>query len=163
MAGIAPLKITPYRRSMARIPIPGVGDIGTWPKFFGVNETWYAKPDAGALLVSPADEDRVPPQDAWPEDMVLAEGLAKYENMVTVPVQRLLSSWAGLRSFAPDRTLVLGPEPSNDSFIWSAGQGGYGMQTAAAASQLMADLAFGHTSELDGDTITALRPDRLRG
>ena len=162
MAGIAPLGITPYRRSMARIAVPGADTIGSWPMFFGVGESWYAKPDAGALLVSPADEDPLPPQDAWADDMVLAQGLARYENMVTVPVTRLLSSWAGLRSFAPDRTLVLGPDPLDDSFIWSAGQGGYGMQTAAAASQLVADLTLGHASELAPDMIAALRPDRLR-
>lgn len=162
MAGIAPLGIQPYRRSMARIAMPDVGDLSRWPMFFGVNESWYAKPDAGALLVSPADEDPMPPQDAWADDMVLAQGLALYENMVTVPVLRLLASWAGLRSFAPDRTLVLGPDPSDDSFIWSAGQGGYGMQTAPAASQLVSDLAFGHPCELEADVIAALTPARLR-
>ena len=67
--------------------------------FFGVGESWYAKPDAGALLVSPADEDVVAPQDAWADDMVLAEGLARYEGMVRTPVTRLLASWAGLAQF----------------------------------------------------------------
>ena len=57
---------------------------------FGAGESWYAKPDAGALLVSPADEDPQEPHDAWPDDMVLAEGLARYEAHVTEPVTRLL-------------------------------------------------------------------------
>lgn len=101
MAGIAPLGILPYRRSMARLPAPDGHDLRTWPMLFGTGESWYAKPDAGALLVSPSDEDAVEPHDAWADDMVLAEGLARYEAMVTVPVTRLLASWAGLRSFAP--------------------------------------------------------------
>ncbi|MGR3607032.1 NAD(P)/FAD-dependent oxidoreductase, partial [Sulfitobacter sp.] len=82
LAGIAPLGIVPHRRSMARIAAPGGQDPARWPMFFGVGETWYAKPDAGALLVSPADEDPVEPHDAWPDDMVLAEGLDRYQTMV---------------------------------------------------------------------------------
>ncbi len=161
MAGIAPLGITPYRRSMARIPAPGGHDVNKWPMFFGVGETWYAKPDAGALLVSPAEEDPVEPHDAWADDMVLATGIARYEEMVTEPVTRLLASWAGLRSFAPDRALVLGPDPSDASFIWSAGQGGYGFQTAPAASQLVADLVMGRSPLIAPDVVAQLTPDRL--
>lgn len=161
MAGIAPIGITPYRRSMARIPAPGGHDVSRWPIFFGVNEAWYAKPDAGALLVSPADEDPVEPHDAWADDMVLAQGLDRYEQHVSEPVTQLLTSWAGLRSFAPDRTLVLGQDPENPAFIWCAGQGGYGFQTAPAASQLLADLTLGRTPQIDVATVNKLSPSRL--
>lgn len=163
MAGIAPIGITPHRRSMARIPAPGGHDLSQWPMFFGVGETWYAKPDAGALLVSPAEADPVPAQDAWADDMVLAEGIARYEAVVTEPVTRLLTSWAGLRSFATDGTLVLGPDPTDETFIWCAGQGGYGFQTAPAASKLVAALTLGQTPALPTDVVTALAPLRLRG
>jgi glycine/D-amino acid oxidase-like deaminating enzyme len=162
MAGVAPLGIVPHRRSMARIPAPEDQDLRDWPMFFGVSESWYAKPDAGALLVSPADEDPVDPHDAWADDMVLAEGLARYEAMVRTPVTRLIASWAGLRSFAPDRALVLGPDPDVPSFIWCAAQGGYGFQTAPAASQLLADLTLGRDPALPADLVAQLRPDRLR-
>lgn len=162
LAGVEPIGIRPLRRSMARLPAPGGHDLRHWPMFMGAGETWYAKPDAGKLLVSPADQDPVEPQDAWPDDMVLAEGLARYEEMVSEPVTRLETSWAGLRSFAPDRALVLGPEPENPGFIWCAGQGGYGFQTAPAASQLLADLVTGAIPALDPATVAALRPDRLR-
>ena len=162
MAGIAPLGILPHRRSMARLPAPGGHDVSQWPMFFGVGESWYAKPDAGALLVSPAEEDLVEPHDAWADDMVLAEGLARYEEMVTEPVTRLLTSWAGLRSFSPDRALVLGPEPGDPAFVWCAAQGGYGFQTAPAASQLLADLVMGRTPALPGEIVASLTPDRFR-
>ncbi len=162
MAGIAPLGIVPHRRSMARLPAPVGHDVTRWPMFFGVGEAWYAKPDAGALLVSPAEEDATEPHDAWADDMVLAEGLARYENMVTEPVTRLLTSWAGLRSFSPDRALVLGPDPHDKSFIWCAAQGGYGFQTAPAASQLLADLVMGRTPVLPAEMVAQLTPDRLR-
>ncbi|MGL4280673.1 MAG: NAD(P)/FAD-dependent oxidoreductase, partial [Albidovulum sp.] len=83
MAGVRPLGFTPLRRSMARIPAPGGHDVSAWPMLFGAGEAWYAKPDAGALIVSPAEEDPAVPHDAWADDMVLAEGLARYEEMVT--------------------------------------------------------------------------------
>jgi hypothetical protein len=70
--------------------------------------------------------------------MVLAEGLARYEARVTEPVTRVETSWAGLRTFAPDRCLVLGPDPLDPAFVWCAGQGGYGFQTSPAASALLA-------------------------
>lgn len=161
LAGVRPLGFTPYRRSMARIPAPGGHDLGKWPMLFGPGEDWYAKPDAGALIVSPADEDLMEPHDAWADDMVLAEGLARYEEMVTEPVTRLLASWAGLRTFAPDRVLVIGPDPREPSFFWLAGQGGYGFQTCPAASRLAADLIGGRAPELDPALVAQLAPARF--
>ena len=154
--------LQPMRRSMARIPAPGGHDVSGWPMLFGVGENWYAKPDAGALIVSPADEHPMAAHDAFADDMVLAEGLARYQAMVTEPVTRLLSSWAGLRTFAPDRVLVIGPDPVEPSFIWLAGQGGYGFQTCAAASLLGADLVGGGGLQLEAGLVAALSPGRFR-
>ena len=163
MAGVAPIGLVPHRRSMARLAAPGGHDTRTWPMIFGPGESWYAKPDAGALLVSPAEEDPVEPQDAWADDMVLAEGLARYQEHVTEEVTRPIATWAGLRTFAPDRCLVLGPDPIAPGFVWCAGQGGYGFQSAPAASRLLADLVAGRPPELEAETVAALRPDRFRG
>jgi D-arginine dehydrogenase len=163
LAGVQPLGFTPYRRSMARIPAPGGLDVSRWPAIFGPSGSgeWYAKPDAGALLVSPSEEHVMEPHDAWPDDMVLAEGLARYEEMVTEPVTRLLASWAGLRTFSPDRVLVIGPDAREPSFVWLAGQGGYGFQSCPAASQLVADLIGGRASALDKGLVAALSPSRF--
>ena len=161
LAGVAPLGFQPMRRSMARIPAPGGHDLSKWPMLFGVGETWYAKPDAGALIVSPAEEHPMEPHDAWADDMVLAEGLARYEEMMSEPVGRLVSNWAGLRTFSPDRVLVIGRDPVQPDFFWLAGQGGYGFQSSAAASQLAADLIAGRPSVLDAQTVAALSPARF--
>jgi len=162
LAGVTPLGIVAHRRSMARLAAPGGHDVSKWPMFFGTGESWYAKADAGALLVSPAEEVATHPHDAFADDMTLAEGLDRYEQMVTVPVTRPLATWAGLRSFAPDRTLVLGRDVDMPDFIWCAGQGGYGFQTAPAASRLIADIVNGRTPELGANAVTALDPARLR-
>lgn len=161
MAGINPLGFTPCRRSMARIPAPGGNDVSEWPMMHGPNSSWYAKADAGSLLVSPSEEEPTTPHDAWPDDMVLAEGLDRYASVMTEPVTRLEASWAGLRTHAPDRNLVLGRDIWDNDFIWVAGQSGVGFQTAPAASQLVADLVSGRASELPKATIAALSPARF--
>lgn len=162
LARMDPIGLQPRRRSMARIPAPGGHDVSDWPMMIGAGETWYAKPDAGKLLVSPADADLVAPHDAYADDMVLAEGLARYEELVSEPVTRVETNWAGLRSFAPDGTLVLGPDPQDRSFIWCAGQGGYGFQSAPGASQFVADQVVGNTSMFEQAIVDMLTPDRLR-
>lgn len=161
MAGVATLGLTPLRRSMARIPPPGGHDVAGWPMVFGTGESWYAKPDAGALIVSPAEEDPADPHDAWACDLVLAEGLARYEAMVTEPVTRILANWAGLRTFAPDRIPAIGFAADAPGFVWLAGQGGYGFQTSPAAAALAADLILGRPPAIDDGTLAALSPARF--
>lgn len=161
MAGLAPLGFAPKRRSMARIAVPADMDPSGWVMVFATHEAWYAKPDAGALIVSPSEEDPMPPHDAFADDMVLAEGLARYAAHVTHPVTRLLANWAGLRTFAPDRCLVIGPDPRDRTFLWCAGQGGYGFQTAPASSALLADLVAGRAPALDADLVATLSPARF--
>ncbi|KUF09178.1 NAD(P)/FAD-dependent oxidoreductase [Pseudoponticoccus marisrubri] len=161
LAGAQPIPLTPMRRSAALLPAPGDRALAQWPLFGSVSETWYAKPDAGKLMVSPADEDPVEPHDAWADDMVLAEGLDRYEQAVTVPVTRVETSWAGLRTFAPDRTLVAGFDAQAEGFCWLAGQGGYGVQTAPAMAALTEALVTGATPALAPQVVAALDPARF--
>ncbi|TYC60671.1 FAD-binding oxidoreductase [Rhodobacterales bacterium] len=160
-AGVAKVGLVPMRRSAAILPPPEGVDVTGWPLVASASESWYAKPDAGKLMVSPADEDPVEPHDAWPDDMVLAEGLHRFEQAVTMPVTRVERSWAGLRSFVRDRTPVVGFAPDAEGFFWLAGQGGYGVQTAPALSRLTADLCLGLSSELPAHVVSALDPARL--
>ncbi len=161
MAGLAPLGLVCFRRSAAIIPTPEGYDISKWPLFGSASEDFYAKPDAGALMVSPADEDPVDPHDVWADDMVLAEGLHRFEQAVNVPVTRVLHSWAGLRTFAVDRTPIVGFDPRKTGFFWLAGQGGYGIQTAPALSRLAMNLITQTPPDLAEQTVSALTPDRF--
>ncbi|MCX8509670.1 MAG: FAD-binding oxidoreductase, partial [Rhodobacteraceae bacterium] len=161
MAGVVSPGFTPMRRSMARIPAPDGLDVSGWPMVFGVGESWYCKPDAGAMIVSPAEEHPMDPHDAWADDMVLAEGLARYEARMTAPVTRLLASWAGLRTFAPDRVPVIGFAPRRDDYFWLAGQGGYGFQTAPAISAFVAERIGGHPSGVGAGIAAAVDPARF--
>ncbi|MBV7377862.1 NAD(P)/FAD-dependent oxidoreductase [Maritimibacter dapengensis] len=161
-AGIAPIGLTPKRRSMARVEVPGKLDPRGWPMIFGAAGDWYAKPDAGALIVSPADADPVAPQDAWADDMVLAEGIARFEERMCHPVTRMLANWAGLRTFTPDGDLAIGAEQGVSDFFWMAGQGGYGFQTAPAAGRLLALRALAGPIGTYGEVARACDPARFR-
>jgi D-arginine dehydrogenase len=81
-------------------------------------------------------------------------------------VRRILRSWAGLRSFTPDRTPVVGFDPLAEGFFWLAGQGGYGIQTSAALGPLAAALAAGERPPAEiaaeGIEVAGLSPARLR-
>lgn len=162
MAGLLPIGLTPMRRSAVLLNAPAGYQSDGWPLFGSVSEGWYAKPDAGRLMVSPADEDPVEPHDAWPDDMVIAEGLHRYEQAVTMPITRPSHSWAGLRSFTPDRTPAVGFDPSAEGFFWLAGQGGYGVQTAPALAEISAALCLGHPPPIDAAILDALSPARFR-
>ena len=161
MAGIAPIGLVPYRRSVARMPVPGGHDARAWPMIFGPGESWYAKADAGGWIVSPAEEDRMEPMDAWADDMVLAEGMARYEPYVSEPVTRVDANWAGLRTFATDRTLVIGEATDASGFFWLAGQGGYGFQTSLGAAQVLAHHVVGSDAGIEPEMVAALHPKRF--
>lgn len=161
LSGVGTLGIQPMRRSIAVLPAPEGHDLRHWPLVGDAADSWYAKPEAGRLLVSPAEEIPVEPHDAFVDDMILAEGLYRFEQAVDYPVTRVERSWAGLRSFAPDRTPVAGFDPTAENFFWLAGQGGYGIQTSPALSQLAGRLirqAPGELESLDA----ALSPARFR-
>lgn len=161
LAGVRPVGLQPRRRTAAIVPAPPGHDMAGWPLCASAAERWYAKPEAGRLFVSPADETPVEPHDAYADDLALAEGLHAFAEATTYEVTRVERTWAGLRTFAPDRTPVAGFAPDADGFFWLAGQGGYGIQTAPALSQLAADLIVGGRPALARPVIAALSPSRF--
>jgi D-arginine dehydrogenase len=106
-------------------------------------ESFYFKPDAGVLLLSPANEDAVSPQDIQPEELDVAIAVDRIEAATTLQVRQVRRKWAGLRSFAADKSPVVGFAPDAPGFFWLAGQGGYGIQTAPAMGRLTAALVQG--------------------
>ena len=66
----------------------------------------------------------------------MATAIDRFEQVVDWPIEAVERSWAGLRSFAPDRLPVYGFDPAVPAFFWCVGQGGFGIQTAPAASRL---------------------------
>jgi D-arginine dehydrogenase len=166
LGGVAPLGIEPRRRTVVLLDPPAAHDIRDWPLTIDADETFYFKPDAGRLLLTPADETPSPPCDAQPEELDIALAIDRFESMTTMQVRRVVHKWAGLRSFARDRTPVVGFDSSAPGFFWLAGQGGYGMQTSSAVARTAAALVRGEDLPADiareGVTAAALAPARLR-
>jgi len=137
-AGLREIGLQPRRRTALIVDVPAGMTIDTWPMVIDTDEQFYFKPDAGALLLSPADETPSEPCDAWPDDWDVAVAVDRVQNATTLEVERVRRSWAGLRSFVADREPVVGFAPDSPGFFWLAGQGGYGIQTAPAMSALAA-------------------------
>jgi D-arginine dehydrogenase len=122
-----------------------------WPLTVDAVHSFYFKPDGSQLLCSPADETPTEPCDARPEELDIAMAIERINEMTTLGIRSVRSSWAGLRSFAPDGGMVIGFEPEAAGFFWLAGQGGTGIQTSPAAGALAADLIGGVPSRLGVD------------
>ena len=142
MAGVAPIGLQPKRRSIGVIPMAGHADVMNWPFMVDCEESWYAKPQSGKLIVSSADQTPVEPHDAYADDEAIAIGVDRLMQATTLEVTRLEHSWAGLRSFVPDKFPVCGYEPSAPGFFWLIGQGGNGIQSSWGLSLLAAKMAL---------------------
>jgi D-arginine dehydrogenase len=143
MAGAARVGLTPLRRSVCIVPPPAGHDIDHWPMVIDASEEFYFKPDAGKIMVSPGDQTPSPPMDAFADDMDLAVAIDRMQRSLEIEVTRIEHSWAGLRTFAPDHTPVVGYDPEVGNFFWLAGQGGYGIMSAPALSRTAASLVTG--------------------
>ncbi len=143
LAGAAPVGLVPMRRSAFTFAPPPDLDVSAWPMFIGVDESYYVKPDAGMLLGSPANADPVEPHDVQAEELDIALAIDRIETMTTLTIRRPKHVWAGLRSFVPDGSFVAGFDPALPGFFWAAGQGGYGIQSSAAAGEAYAAMLRG--------------------
>lgn len=165
LAGVLPIGLVPKRRTAITFDPPTGLAIDPWPMVVDAHETWYIKADAGRLLASPADATPSVPCDAQPEELDIATVIDRLEQATTLTVRRLVSRWAGLRSFVADNTPVVGFEPGSDGFFWLAGQGGYGIQTAPAMGRIAAALSSGAAMPSDLQALAVseadLAPQRL--
>jgi len=158
LAGVRPLGVRPYRRTMVQLKVDPPAD-ATLPLVIDALGRFYFKPEAGGRIwLSPHDETACEPSDCAAEEYDVALAVDRLEKAVGWKVERVERSWAGLRSFAPDRIPVYGFAPEVPDFFWFAGQGGFGIQTAPAAARLGAALLLGEEAELDP---TPYLPGRL--
>lgn len=173
LAGVAPAGLVPRRRTAFLVDPPAGTDPARWPLLNDVPETFYVKPESGALLVSPADAEPEPPGDPRARDLDVAIGVDRLEDATTLRVRRIAHKWAGLRTAAPDDVPVVGADPQVPGFFWLAGLGGYGVQLSPAVGRLLAAAVLGGDPGLRGllgsaaglpaDAAAAVDPVRLVG
>jgi D-arginine dehydrogenase len=162
LAGLTRVGLQPRRRTAVLVDVPSGMDVSRWPFVNDVDEQFYFKPEGGSLFLSPADETPVEPSDAQPDEWDVATAVERLEAATTLQITRLKARWAGLRTFAPDRTPVVGYSGEREGFFWLAGQGGYGIQTAPALSRAAAALILESSlPEGLGAELGALSPGRF--
>jgi D-arginine dehydrogenase len=163
LAGVRPIGIAPKRRTVAvlRVAPAAPADL---PLVLDIKGGFYFKPDAGWLWLSPHDEIDSPPCDAAPEELDVAIAIDRFQQVTDWRIEAVEHSWAGLRSFAPDRLPVYGTDADEPAFFWFAGQGGFGIQTAPAAARLGSQLLLGQGADAMTARIdpTMFSPERFQ-
>lgn len=166
MAGVPQIGLTPMRRTAMLVEPPAGKDISQLPMTIDIEEQFYLKPDAGNLLISPADETPMTPHDAQPEELDIAICVDRITSAFDIEIRHIKHKWAGLRTFATDRAPVVGFDPAAKNFFWLAGQGGFGIQTSPAMAAIAGALLNnnGVPAEITdaGLDLDAILPDRWR-
>jgi len=147
--GVEPLGIQPKKRTMVQLRVGRTG-LRDLPLVDDTDGTFYFKGEGdSSIWLSPHDEIDSDPCDAAPDELDVAIAIDRFQKVVNWPVEMVERSWAGLRSFASDRIPVYGYDERASSFFWCAGQGGFGIQTAPAASRLAGALLLGTAPDPD--------------
>jgi D-arginine dehydrogenase len=164
MAGLSPIGLTPLLRSVftASVAMSTAG----WPFVIDANERWYFKPEGPNILGSAASEIPVDPCDARAPELDIALGIERVNGLTSLGVRSVMNTWAGLRTFTPDRSPCVGFDPDNPRFLWLVGQGGYGIMTSPALGEVAASLVLNgalpqHIEEF-GVSSESLSPVRFR-
>ena len=163
-AGVAAIGLQPRRRTAC---IATLADADPrWPLVMDVAGNFYVEPEAGGLLISPADESPSDPCDPQAEEIDVALALDRIREATTLPLRSIRRAWAGLRTFSADGVPVLGEEPTASGFWWLVGQAGAGIKTAPAMASLLAALIRGDAvpAGITERTVTPadLSPERFR-
>lgn len=167
MAAVAPVNITPYRRTLLQVRV-NAETPPELPLVIDVNGEFYFKGESnGKIWLSPHDEIPDEPRDVSPEELDIAIAIDRLEHVVDWPIAAVERKWAGLRTFAPDRLPVIGADPLVPNFFWLAGQGGYGIMTAPAIAAMAGRLLAEERDDALHATINAdldpalFSPDRF--
>jgi D-arginine dehydrogenase len=134
------LGVQPYRRTIVQLRIgrTGLKDV---PLVIDAHGRFYFKGEAdNRVWISPHDETATEPCDAAPEEIDVALAIEHFQSVVDWPLEAVERKWAGLRSFTPARVPAYGYDAQAPGFFWCVGQGGFGIQTAPAASAIAAAL-----------------------
>jgi D-arginine dehydrogenase len=147
MADVDSVGLQPRRRTA--FMVPGSADYSKWPMVVEADHSFYFKPDGSQILCSLAEEEPDEPGDPKPrmEDVALA--VERINEATTLDISTVSSQWTGLRTFAPDREMVIGEDPTASGFFWLVGLGGLGIATAPGYGTALAALVTGEEMSAD--------------
>ena len=101
LAGCKKIGLRPLRRTAFAFD-PKNWKYFDWPVVIDSEKNFYNKPEANSIIGSPADEIIDVPRDAYPDEMDIALGMDRINAALDFDVHSIMTSWAGLRTFAPD-------------------------------------------------------------
>ncbi len=166
-AGVAPIGLTPKRRTAFTFTPPVDSSSGSWPMVVDLDEQYYFKPEGRCLLASPADAYSVEPHDVRHREKDVALGIERIQVVTSLSIRSVESAWAGLRSFVADNQPVNGWDDEVPGFYWLAGQGGFGIKTSPAMGEYAATMILDGAVSKDhlegGLEPVSLGVERLRG
>lgn len=149
LAGATSIGLVAMRRTAIILASPPGLNVKHLPCVDFAGNDAYIKPEAGMLMASPGDATPDVAQDVQPDEMDIAV-LADWIGRETlIPVRRIEHSWAGLRSFLPDESPIVGFDSDVPNFVWHAGQGGYGIMMAPALARALAAQCRGESLPKD--------------
>ncbi len=133
------IALQPTRRHLAITRADGAVD-PRWPVVWRDDEPFYARPEAGGLLLSACDEEPVDPlsltADARELQRTLAAARRHLRLSTTLAPARF---WAGIRTHSADERFVIGPDPDVARLVWAGALGGHGITCAEPVGRLAAD------------------------
>ena len=166
LADVSPIGLQPMRRTAFTFAPPTGLDVREWPAVIDIDEQFYFEPEGVQLLGSPAEQTAMEPHDVRHEEVDVAVAIDRIQKATTLEIRSIQRAWAGLRTFTPDRFPVVGPDPDHPTFVWLAGQGGFGIMTspgmASIATSLIIDGEMPQSLVAIGIEAAALLPDRFR-
>lgn len=152
--------LQPLRRTAVLVD-PEIA-VESWAMGYRAGGGLYFKPEGKLLMVSPADEIESAPCDAQPEIVDIAETLDRFNQTTTLRIDAPTQTWAGLRTFAPDRLPLIGYDALHPRFFWLTGFGGFGIQTSPGYSKLAAEQILAQQgSEKLAELAKQVQPNRF--
>jgi D-arginine dehydrogenase len=159
LAGAMTIDCQPKRRHVICVALPPEFGHARWPFFRCPSISLYFHAEAGQVLASAMDAEPSDPCDCRTDELQIAIAADALATHTTLRFDRIESSWAGLRVFAPDDLPLVGWDETLSGFMWVACVGGTGMQSSPAIGRLVADLLL--QREWSDPTLPEMDPARF--
>lgn len=111
-----------------------------WPVVWRDDEPFYARPEAGGMMLSGCDEEPIDPDAliAEPREFARTHALARKFLRLDDPLEPA-RFWAGIRTNAADGRFAIGPDPNVAGLVWAGALGGHGITCAEPVGRIAAE------------------------
>lgn len=112
----------------------------SWPVVWRDDDPFYARPEAGGLMLSACDEEPIAAENLTADPRELRRTRASARRHLDVDdALEPVRFWAGIRTHAADQRFAIGPDPDVAGLVWAGALGGHGITCAAPVGRIAAD------------------------